>query len=217
MKKRLDCERQTISKILITITVGRICIPPSMAYICPPVAIKYAHNCVVFFFLIWSLSLYTGMVKTGSRLNIMTVFPRETVFSLQRESTHWQDGIFVLRQIPECSPILNSQNLQPTTVTPWWARWRLKWRLDCLLHRMFKRRSKKTSKLRVTGLCDGNPSVIGGFPSQRASDAEMFPLYDVIMSYPILALDLCGVSYGYFGGNWPPWSWTALYMYMAIN
>ena len=27
-------------------------------------------------------------------------------------------------------------------------------RFDCLLNRVFRRRSKKTSKLRVTGLCD---------------------------------------------------------------
>ena len=45
-------------------------------------------------------------------------------------------------------------------------------RLDCLLNRLFKRRSKNTSKLRVTGLCEGNPPVNGGFPSQRASNAE---------------------------------------------
>ena len=29
-------------------------------------------------------------------------------------------------------------------------------RLDCILNRLFRRRSKKTSKLRVTGLCEGN-------------------------------------------------------------
>ena len=43
---------------------------------------------------------------------------------------------------------------------------------DCLLNRLFRRRSKKTSKLRVTGLCEGNSPVTGEFPSQRASDAE---------------------------------------------
>ena len=37
-------------------------------------------------------------------------------------------------------------------------------RLDCLLNRLFRRRSKKISKLRVTGLCEGNPPVTGGFP-----------------------------------------------------
>ena len=46
-------------------------------------------------------------------------------------------------------------------------------RLHCLLKRLFRRRSKKTSKLRVTGLCEGNPLMTGGFPSQRASNAEI--------------------------------------------
>ena len=45
-------------------------------------------------------------------------------------------------------------------------------RLDSLPKRLFVQRSKKTSKLRVTGLCEGNTSVTGGFPSQRASSAE---------------------------------------------
>ena len=34
------------------------------------------------------------------------------------------------------------------------------------------RRLKKTSKLRVTGLCEGNSPVTGEFPAQRASDTE---------------------------------------------
>ena len=45
-------------------------------------------------------------------------------------------------------------------------------RLDCLLKRLFRRRSKKTSKLPVTGLCEGNSPVTGEFPAQRASNAE---------------------------------------------
>ena len=44
-------------------------------------------------------------------------------------------------------------------------------RYDSLLNRLFRRRSKKSLKLRVTGLCEGNPPVTGGFPSQRASNA----------------------------------------------
>ena len=43
---------------------------------------------------------------------------------------------------------------------------------DCLLNRLFRRRSKKISKLRVTGLCEGNSSLIGEIPAQRASNAE---------------------------------------------
>ena len=41
-------------------------------------------------------------------------------------------------------------------------------RLDCL----FRRRSKKASKVRVTGLCEGNSPVTGEFPAQRASNTE---------------------------------------------
>ena len=53
---------------------------------------------------------------------------------------------------------------------------------DCLLNRLLRRRSKKTSKLRVTGLCAGNLPVTGEYPTQKASNAEMFPFDDVIMS-----------------------------------
>ena len=51
--------------------------------------------------------------------------------------------------------------------------------LDCSLNQLFRCRSKKTSKLYVTGLCEGNPPVTGGFPSQRASNWKMLP-FDVI-------------------------------------
>ena len=43
---------------------------------------------------------------------------------------------------------------------------------ECLLNRLLRRRSKKTSKLRVTGLCEGNSPWTGEFPAQRASNAE---------------------------------------------
>ena len=41
-----------------------------------------------------------------------------------------------------------------------------------LLKRLFRHKWKKTSKLRVTGLCEGNSPVTGEFPAQRASNAE---------------------------------------------
>ena len=44
--------------------------------------------------------------------------------------------------------------------------------LHCLLNRLFRHRSKETSKLRVTGLCEGNPLVTSGFPLQKSSNAE---------------------------------------------
>ena len=43
---------------------------------------------------------------------------------------------------------------------------------DCLLKHWLRRRSKKTSKLRVTGLCEGNSPVTGEFPAQRASNPQ---------------------------------------------
>ena len=43
---------------------------------------------------------------------------------------------------------------------------------DCLLNCLFRRRWKKTSKLRVTGLCVVNSSVIGEFSAQMASNGE---------------------------------------------
>ena len=41
-----------------------------------------------------------------------------------------------------------------------------------LLNRLFRRRSKKASKLRVTGLCEGNSPGTDEFPAQMASNAE---------------------------------------------
>ena len=51
------------------------------------------------------------------------------------------------------------------------------WRLDCLLFHLFRRRPKKTSKLLVTGLCEGNSPVTGEFPEQRASNAECVSIW----------------------------------------
>ena len=45
-----------------------------------------------------------------------------------------------------------------------------------------RRRSKKSSKLRVTGLCEENSPVTGEFPAQRATNAEMSPFDDVIIT-----------------------------------
>ena len=58
-----------------------------------------------------------------------------------------------------------------------------------LLNRLFWDRSKKTSKLRVTGHCEGNSPVTGKFPARKASDAENVSIWwrhhvDVI--YPCL-------------------------------
>ena len=52
------------------------------------------------------------------------------------------------------------------TVTSQWALWRLRWHVDCVLNRLFRRKLKRTS----------NPPVTVEFPSQRASNADFFPI-----------------------------------------
>ena len=54
-------------------------------------------------------------------------------------------------------------------------------RLDCLFHRLFRRRLEKTPKLLVTGLCQGNQPVTGGFPHRGPVTRKMFPFDDDIM------------------------------------
>ena len=55
-------------------------------------------------------------------------------------------------------------------------------------------RSKKISKLRVTDLCAGNSPVTGEFPAQTASNAEVFPFDDVIMTCASLHIHTCTTS-----------------------
>ena len=52
---------------------------------------------------------------------------------------------------------------------------------NCLLNGLFGPRSNKTSKLRLTGLCEGNSPGTGEFPSQRPVTWKMFPFEAVIM------------------------------------
>ena len=55
-------------------------------------------------------------------------------------------------------------------------------RLDCLLNRLFRRRSNTPSKLRVTDLWEGNPSVTAsGSPHKGPVKRKMFPFDDAIM------------------------------------
>ena len=61
--------------------------------------------------------------------------------------------------------------------------------LNRLLNRLFSSRSKKTSKLCVTGLCEGNPPVTGGFCPKGPVMLKTFPFDDIIMR---------GVYCGYF-------------------
>ena len=52
--------------------------------------------------------------------------------------------------------------------------------ISIVYHRLFRPRLNKSSKLRVTGLYEGNSPVTGEFSAQRASNAENIPFDDVI-------------------------------------
>ena len=103
-----------------------------------------------------------------TNVDMLSVNPLEyyLLWSNSRENQKsLADATSVLRMVAEIS----SKSLQ------WWHNERdgisNHLRLDWLLNRLFRRRSNK-AKLRVTGLCEGNPPVTGGLPSQRASNAE---------------------------------------------
>ena len=94
---------------------------------------------------------------------------------------HWREYLPVLMDYPEKTqyPI---PAVQQTFAT-------LRWRHNgcdsvsnhqlrcCLLNRLFRSRSKETSKLRVTGLCEGNSPGTGEFPAQMASNAESVSIW----------------------------------------
>ena len=59
---------------------------------------------------------------------------------------------------------------------PLWARWGLKSPASRSDTQPFVPAQIKEN-IRVTGLCEGNPPVTGGFPSQRASNAKNVPIW----------------------------------------
>ena len=76
---------------------------------------------------------------------------------------------------------------------------------DCLHKRLFRCRSKKTSKLCVTGLCEGNSPVTSEFPAQRASDAENVSIWSSCIS-----CYRCTVCYSQYRGCWWPGDHSSL-------
>ena len=54
------------------------------------------------------------------------------------------------------------------------------WQLNCLFN-MFRLTTKKTAQLHITGPCEGNPPVTGGFPLQSASNTT-----NISMSWHIM-------------------------------
>ena len=80
---------------------------------------------------------------------------------------------------------------------------------DCLRNRLFGHISKKTSKLCVTGLCEGNSPVTSEFPAKMTSNAEKVSIwwryYDFGVFYLQIAhgmtSHLCSVEHRDAGGR----------------
>ena len=79
---------------------------------------------------------------------------------------------------------------------------------DCLLNRWFRHRSKKISKLRVTGLCEGNSPVTGEFPAQRASNVENVSIWwRHHAPRGVLKIKSMKITILYFCMNWSMCCW----------
>ena len=65
-----------------------------------------------------------------------------------------------------------------------------------LLNRLFMHKSKKTSRLRVSGICEGNSPLVGEFPSQRASNAENASIWWRLMKGVQRAVGPCSPNIG---------------------
>ena len=98
-----------------------------------------------------------------------THFVLPLILSLYRHK--FQSFSNVLPQLKK--PLVRTVILATITVTSKWSWWRLESPASRLFAQPFvQAQFKENIKLRVTGLCDGNSPVTGGFPSQRASNAE---------------------------------------------
>ena len=135
-------------------------------------------------------------------INLQCVSPDGTKrYIMNKASTYWSGSMvqrigpygrwnflifieFVPRSIKSRTPFWMTSPQKWFGITDSQRNWVLQWRHnehddvsyhqphDCLLNGLFKRRSKKTSKLCVTGLCEGNSRMTGEFPAQRTSNAE---------------------------------------------
>ena len=96
---------------------------------------------------------------------------------------------FVLHII-SITPFSSCHAQFPQKYKPWQMSYALQWSHNesngisnhrhhwhCLPNRLFRRRPMKTSKLHVTGLCEGNWPMTGEFPAQRASHVENISIW----------------------------------------
>ena len=148
--------------------------------------------------LLMMLGLYYTFSKIVSRLTFCNSLQLSTVFTLDFVRQSKFDGFLWYRDITPVHRLCTGNKPLPVSKMPQSTDvytlkikelsrcqlYQLEWhhngrdcvsnhqRLERLFNRLFRHRSKKTSKLRVTGLCEGNSPVTGNFRSQRASNAE---------------------------------------------
>ena len=73
---------------------------------------------------------------------------------------------------------------------------------DCLFNRLFRRRSKKTSKLRVTGRCEGIHRWLVNSPHKGPVTRKMCPFDDVIVTNALSSQSYSMIMYIMYKDVW---------------
>ena len=121
------------------------------------------YFCMFFFYSMFNLSQFhvtfyaTALGGQLESQSSTTVESLATILSLSSRKCHF-GKIFIACHYNDV--IMSAMASQITNLT-------------IVYSTVYSRRiSKKTSKLRVTGLCEGNSPVTGEFPAQKTSDVE---------------------------------------------
>ena len=158
-------EKWTSKKIQIVFELVTFAVYVNMKPVC-----IYSGNCYMSWVLPPPRSLYSQSGKSQVPQNVRLV--------------EWVNGNTVLDYwtslITWCVPVVYWAFQYFSAITWFLLQWRHNGRdsvsnhqpHDCLLNRLSIRRSKKTSKLHVTGLCEGNSPGTGEFQAQMVSNAE---------------------------------------------
>ena len=121
----------------------------------------------VYKYITWRQSVSIGLynILTIAMLNIFK--KTLNLFALYIISRHWEGTDVLLIEGNDVFKLHSS--LKQKMALQWCHNGRdgvsNHRRFDCLLYRLFGSRSKQTSKLRATGLCEGNSPVTGEFPA----------------------------------------------------
>ena len=87
------------------------------------------------------------------------------------------NGVFLVGVLPRAFELSTTHTWRTTPFQWCYNECEGDWYHQRLLRRLFRRTSKKTSKPELLALCEGNPPVTCGFPTQRASNAETFYIW----------------------------------------